>query len=257
MAPTVQLTCDIASVCTSRNSYIVCNASLWIWSWVNRSVTAFWAINSSVSSFATTRSNLDASICWEGHINCLVSIAIPTWTIFEDDIELCAVVCVDIPLTFLSWNNFGTFTTSRPYPCCNGVCPCSRNFSFNSDVLGLTWLFWSSAWLVNCSPCFYYVLNKVIAVSNFVAISCFLYISPTWTRAVFVLHGIGSVSQLQCVVGVIYLSHLGERPTVHLTCDVASFSACWYSNIVGYCAHCHCTNKCSKQKEDFFHNKMN
>ena len=26
---------------------------------------------------------------------------------------------------------------------------------------------------------------------------------------------------------------------------------------VGYCAHCHCTNKRSEQKEDFFHNKMN
>ena len=257
LCPCIHLTCDIASVCTSRNGHVVCNTSLWIWSWVNRCLATFWAINSSICCFARTCSDFDTSVLCESHIHSLVCIAIPTITVLVDDVEFSAVLSNNIPITLLSWNNLCACSTSRPYPCCDLVGPLSRNFSLNGDVFGLAWLFWSSAWLVYRGPILYHVSSRVGAVSNFSAISRFLYISPTWTRAVFVLHGIGSFSQLQCVVGVIYLSHLSVRPAGHLTCDVASLGACRYSNIVGYCAHCHCTNKRSEQKEDFFHNKMN
>ena len=128
----------------------------------------------------------------EGNIYGLVSIAIPSSTILEDDVEFSAVVCINIPVTLFGRCNFFTFATSRPYPCSDGLSPSSWNFSFYSDILFFFWLFWCSAWFIYRSPFRYYICGRVTTVSYFIARSIFFNISPTWTRAVFVLHSFGS-----------------------------------------------------------------
>ena len=185
LTPTIHLTCDIASLGTCRNSYIVDNTCLWIWNnhWIITWLLAWviFTINYGISCFICTCSYFNTSTFTYRNIYGLVSIAIPSSTILEDDVEFGAVFCIHIPVTLFGRCNFFTLATSRPYPCSDGLSPSSWNFSFYSDILLFFWLFWCSAWFIYRSPFRYYICGRVTTVSYLVARSIFFNISPTWT----------------------------------------------------------------------------
>ena len=162
MFPLIHLTCDIASLSTCRNSYIVGNTCLWIWSnhWIITWLLAWilFTIHFGISCFTCTRSYFNTSTFTNRDIYSLIYITVPASTILKNDIELRAFFGINIPFAFFSWSHLLTRATSRPYPCCDSICPCCRNFSLNSDVLSLTWSR-RVTWIIYRSPFSYHVLS--------------------------------------------------------------------------------------------------
>ena len=177
-------------------------------------------------------------------IYCLVGISIPSCTIFEDDIHFYTVLGIYVPITFFGRYDFCACFACFPNPSRDGIGPSRRHFRFHCDIFGITR---DNDWNVNGSPSSHHIIFCVRTIAYFSSTMVFLHITPTWTRAVFVLHGCIRSVNGNGVMRCIHLGHLLMTPTGHFTSNITSIGSCRHRHIVLQSIHRHYTNQCYKK----------